>query len=347
MARPEPEAQGRAIRSIDIGAATREGEPWHITKRCYRVSCLLRYWPSPPCPERLPPRHRPERRGAGEPFDGRRGDGRPHRRRRRLDVEPRLDQRPLHVRSRFGHGTPVADRKALFEPCASGCKAATGGEPGVSPIPELAIVHKTEGSPWTWGVGVFGIAGFQTNYPASLTNPVLTPQPPNGIGLGRISSLGGVLSGRADDLLRDQRKALGGIAPTLTIAQARHESDGLRRAGRRRGIRILQYPTADGTRYHFGGGFQVGVYYTPTETWNLGFCFKSPAVVRDLHRQRDQRVGTAGGGSGQFRLSADSFAGHRLHGRAKLALRLRCALFQLRRHGRLRQPGRLRTRRSP
>ncbi len=147
-----------------------------------------------------------------------------------------------------------------------GAQGSTGGEPGVSPIPELAIVHKTEGSPWTWGVGVFGIAGFQTNYPSSLTNPILTPQPG---GLGRISSLAEYYQVVPTISYAVNEKLSVGFAPTLTMA--RLDVNPMVFAAP-----DPTYPTADGTRYHFGGGFQVGVYYTPTEAWNLGFCFKSP-----------------------------------------------------------------------
>ena len=61
---------------------------------------------------------------------------------------------------------------------------STGGEPGVSPIPSMAWVHKCDDSCWTYGLGMFGIAGYTVNYPSSLTNPVLLPQnnQPGGVG---------------------------------------------------------------------------------------------------------------------------------------------------------------------
>ncbi|HEY2761568.1 MAG TPA: hypothetical protein VGI75_12515, partial [Pirellulales bacterium] len=67
---------------------------------------------------------------------------------------------------------------------------STQGEPGVTPIPTMAFVSKNDCSPWSWGVGVFGVGGFSTNYPASslaspAPNPVLLPQP---LGIGRIFS---------------------------------------------------------------------------------------------------------------------------------------------------------------
>jgi long-chain fatty acid transport protein len=159
---------------------------------------------------------------------------------------------------------------------AFGLQGSTGGEPGVMPIPELAWVHKCEDSRMSIGVGVFGIAGFATNFPASLTNPVLTPQPPNGLGLGRISSEAEYYQviPTASYAVSDRLSI--GFAPTLTIAKLDLSPMVFAPADDANGDGFATYPTSDGTRYHFGGGFQVGIYYTPTENWSLGFCFKSP-----------------------------------------------------------------------
>jgi long-chain fatty acid transport protein len=159
---------------------------------------------------------------------------------------------------------------------AYGMQGSTGGEPGVMPIPELAFVHKCEDSPWAWGVGVFGIAGFSTNYPASLTNPVLTPQPPNGLGLGRVSSLAEYYQVVPTVSVAVTDRISVGLAPTLTIARLDVNPMVFAPPDNASGSGYFNYPASDGTRYHFGGGFQVGVFFKPTETWNLGFSFKSP-----------------------------------------------------------------------
>ena len=154
-------------------------------------------------------------------------------------------------------------------------QGTTGGEPGVSPIPELALVHQTENSPWTFGVGVGGIAGFKTNYPASLTNPVLTPQPPNGVGLGRISSIAEYYQVVPTLSFAVSEKFSVGIAPTLTLAMLNVNPMVFVAPDNAAGTGYM-YPAGNGTRYHFGGGFQVGAYYTPDPAWHFGLCFKSP-----------------------------------------------------------------------
>lgn len=159
---------------------------------------------------------------------------------------------------------------------AFGLQGSTGGEPGVMPIPEIAWVHKGEDSPMTIGLGIFGIGGFATNYPASLTNPVLTPQLPNGVGLGRISSVAEYYQvvPTVSYALSEQLSV--GLAPTLMIAKLDINPMVFAVPDDANGDGFSSYPTGDGTRFHFGGGFQVGVYYTPNESWNLGLCFKSP-----------------------------------------------------------------------
>ena len=158
---------------------------------------------------------------------------------------------------------------------AFGLQGSTGGEPGVSLIPEAAFVHKSEDSPWTYGLGMFAIGGFSTNYPASLTNPVLTPQPPNGVGLGRVSSVAEFYQVVPTVAFALSNKLSVGVAPTLTIARLDVNPMVLVAPDDAAGTGYT-YPTGDGTRYHFGGGFQLGVYYAASEAWNFGLCFKSP-----------------------------------------------------------------------
>ena len=45
-----------------------------------------------------------------------------------------------------------------------GLMGADESEAGVSPVPNIGYVERADGSPWTFGLGVFGIGGFRTNY---------------------------------------------------------------------------------------------------------------------------------------------------------------------------------------
>jgi long-chain fatty acid transport protein len=175
---------------------------------------------------------------------------------------------------------------------------ATGGEPGVTPIPSMALVHKLADSPWTLGLGMYGIAGFSVNYPANMLpgNPALSPPPPNGAGLGRIDTDAQFLQIAPVAALAISDKLSLGFGPTLTLAKL--SVDPLffvspNAPG--------EYPGGSGTRYNWGGGFAAGVYYITDTSWHLGLSFQSPQWFEGL------RVHTsdAAGGPRQETLSFD------------------------------------------
>ena len=160
-------------------------------------------------------------------------------------------------------------------------------EPGVSAIPTMAMVHKVAGTPWTFGVGVLGVGGSDVNYPASVlggtNNPILFPQP---LGLGRLSASVNVV--QIDPTVSYQltdRLAIG-FAPTVTLADIQasplflgpQNQDGT-------------YPEGIGTRYAWGGGFQVGLYYTPVADWHFGTSLKSPQWMEPFRFQTQDSLG--------------------------------------------------------
>src|SRR5207248_7195529 len=78
----------------------------------------------------------------------------------------------------FGPGTPPA-------PLAG----SSSSDSGVFPLPSFGLVYRPEDSPWTFGAGLFAVGGFGVNFAADRFNPVLTPQPPRGLGLGNLYTL--------------------------------------------------------------------------------------------------------------------------------------------------------------
>src|SRR5215831_3551662 len=93
---------------------------------------------------------------------------------------------------------------------------STHSEDGVFPLPSFGLVVQSEDSPWTFGMGVYEVGGFAANYSASTTNPILTPQPPRGIGVGPLFSELQVfqLAPTAAARLTDHLSV--GVAPTLS-----------------------------------------------------------------------------------------------------------------------------------
>ncbi|MHB0960539.1 MAG: OmpP1/FadL family transporter [Pirellulaceae bacterium] len=199
-----------------------------------------------------------------------------------------------------------------------------GSEPGVSPVPNIGYVERSDGSPWTFGLGVFGIGGFRTNYSSSLTNPVLTPAPPAGFGAGRISAEADLVQilPTASYALSDQLSV--GFAPSLTLARLSAESLIFAAPNDANGDGFPTYPSGRGNRVQFGGGFQVGVYYITERYWHFGAALKSPQWFEpfrfktedELGRPRTEKitveypliatVGTAYSGFERFVFAADA-----------------------------------------
>jgi long-chain fatty acid transport protein len=156
------------------------------------------------------------------------------------------------------------------------------GESGVAPIPTMAMVSKSDDSPWAFGFGVFGIGGWRVNYAASLTNPILFPQPN---GLGRLSASMDIiqLDPTIACALTDHLSV--GFAPTMTIATLYGSPLFLGPAN------IGGYPEGEGVRYTFGGGFQAGIYYTTDSCWHFGSSIKSPQWMEPFRFQTQDSFG--------------------------------------------------------
>jgi long-chain fatty acid transport protein len=171
---------------------------------------------------------------------------------------------------------------------------STGGEPGVTPIPSMAWVHKSRDSRWSYGLGMFGVAGFASNYPSSLTNPVLFPQNNQ---LGALGGLGHVAA-EAEFFqivptvcyaLTDKLSI--GFSPTATLGRITATPLVFVSPDDADGSSVARYPTAATTRYSWGGGFQVGLYYVTDSAWNFGFSFKSPQWFEPFRFNAEDEVG--------------------------------------------------------
>ena len=158
-------------------------------------------------------------------------------------------------------------------------------EPGVTLVPSMAFVRKIENSPWSYGLGIYGIGGTSVNYPASSMtgthNPVLLPQP---FGVGPLAANVDVLQmAPAVSYALSERVSIG-FAPTLTMGRVFASPLFLTDKDIPTPIAnpnpppalMTEYPPGAGTRYAFGGGFQAGIYWTTDSHWNYGASIKSP-----------------------------------------------------------------------
>jgi long-chain fatty acid transport protein len=163
---------------------------------------------------------------------------------------------------------------------------STASDPGVFALPSIGLVYSPEASPWTFGFGAFPVAGFGTNYPASTTNPILSPQPPNGLGLGALYSNFQALQIAPTVALKvtDHLSIAGG--PTVDLASL--DVDPLLVASPNTNG---SYPPGTHSRLTWGAGFQAGVYYILDGGWRVGASFKSQQWFENYHWQTVDQFG--------------------------------------------------------
>lgn len=168
---------------------------------------------------------------------------------------------------------------------------STIGEPGVTPIPNVGFVKQIADPPFAYGLGVLSVGGFSVNYPSSATNPILTPQPPFGIGLGQMSARAEILQlvPTLSAWLTD-RLAIG-FAPTVTLARVAVSPAFLAAPDDANADGFPTYGEGTGTRYHWGGGFQLGVYYTTETCWSVGASLKSPQWLESFRFHSKDELG--------------------------------------------------------
>ena len=160
------------------------------------------------------------------------------------------------------------------------------GDDGVFAIPSMALVYKPEDSILTYGFGVFVAGGFGTNYREDPTNPILSPQPPLGLGLGSLYThfeayeITPTLSVQITD-----RLSIGG-GPILSLGQL--DADPFFLASPNANG---SYPPGTHTRTSWGGGFQIGAFYKLDGGWNLGVSYKSTQWLEGFHYQTQDNLG--------------------------------------------------------
>jgi long-chain fatty acid transport protein len=168
-----------------------------------------------------------------------------------------------------------------------GLSGSDRADNGIFPLPSVGLVYKPEDSIVTYGLGMFAVAGFGVNYPSSTTNPILTPQlPQGGVGFGNIFSELEVLQIVATGSIQvTDRLSIGG-GPTLSLATLRLDPLVIATPDANG-----QYPPDAHTRMTWGGGFEVGAFYNLGAGWQLGASYKSPQWFEDFHFQSTDEFG--------------------------------------------------------
>lgn len=153
---------------------------------------------------------------------------------------------------------------------------ATSAEPGVTPIPNVGFVKRSDDSFFSYGFGVLSVGGFSVNYPASTTNPILTSQAPNGIGLGQTSARAEILQLVPTVAVWLTDRLAVGVAPTVVMARVAVTPAFLAPPDDANGDGFPSFGPGTGARFQWGGGVQLGVYYDTPFDWSFGVSLKSP-----------------------------------------------------------------------
>jgi len=194
----------------------------------------------------------------------------------------------------FGLGLVLPTTSLSSAIPAFGVAGTTDSEPGVAPVPTIGLVHHIADSPWTLGLGIFGIGGFSANYPASTTNPILLPQPSAAAPLGGLGQI--FAQAQIFQIVPTVSYALTerfsiGFAPTVTLAGLIVDPLVFAPPNDANGDGFPSYGPGGGTRMAWGGGFQFGAYWTTESCWNWGLSYKSPQWMEPFRFNSQDELG--------------------------------------------------------
>ncbi|MCI0684274.1 MAG: outer membrane protein transport protein [Gemmataceae bacterium] len=147
---------------------------------------------------------------------------------------------------------------------------------GTMIVPNVGVAYRLADSNLTLGLGVISAAGFGVNYPASFTNPVLTPPGPIGLGLGNVYSNLQVYQIVPSISLQVNERLSIGVSPIVSLANLRLNPLIFAAPDDANGDTFFTYREATHNHNQWGGGFQVGVFWQGPACWNFGVSFKSP-----------------------------------------------------------------------
>lgn len=197
---------------------------------------------------------------------------------------------------------PVVGVDSSIEPGALGggvpaARLAGGNDSdnGWFAAPSFGLVHRNEGSDWTFGLGIMAVAGFGENFPASTTNPILFPDDPaagTGIpGFGNVFSealffeIAPVISAKLAPNISV------GVGPTIMIGRVQTAPFAFAAPDDGNGNGTASYADGTHSRFHWGGGFQAGAYMTTDHCVNYGISFKSPQWFENFTYNSTDEVG--------------------------------------------------------
>jgi long-chain fatty acid transport protein len=139
-----------------------------------------------------------------------------------------------------------------------------------------AAFRLSDDSPWTFGIGIFGLVGGGVNFAGSNSQPLLTPRnPPQTFGVGPIYSTLSTLEITPIGSYQVLDNLAVAFGPIITSTAAGF-NPAFFAPNPRDQYGLASFPGATNSRPFWGGGFQFGLFSNFNKNWNFGFSYKSP-----------------------------------------------------------------------
>jgi long-chain fatty acid transport protein len=174
----------------------------------------------------------------------------------------------------FGSTLPAGSIGPFPTSTRSGVSRSNGGV--ASNLATGAAFKLADDSLWTFGIGIFGLAGGGVNFAGSNSQPVLTPRnPPQSFGVGPIYSSISTLEITPMASYQATSDLAIAAGPIITGTGASF-SPAFFAPNPKDQYGLASFPNATNSRPFWGGGFQFGLFYNFSKDWNFGFSYKSP-----------------------------------------------------------------------
>jgi long-chain fatty acid transport protein len=156
-------------------------------------------------------------------------------------------------------------------------------EAGITPVPSMSFVWKRcPKSPLTFGVGVAGVGGASSLYHYKGLDPTdpdtLLNRATSGLADSILAKSSNVIVMQITPTVSYQitNKLSVGVAPIIDLASLSINPMSL-------GGEVEHPLETYGTKYAWGGGFQIGTFYDFKNHFKAGFMFKSPIWAEDIY----------------------------------------------------------------
>jgi long-chain fatty acid transport protein len=161
---------------------------------------------------------------------------------------------------------------------------------GAYPLPTISLIYVPEDSPLTFGLGIFALAGFGTNYAGTTTNPLLSAPAPAGFGVGAVFSEYQVLQISPSVAYKVTDHFSIAAGPTLNLAALRVDPGLFAAPDDANADGFATYPAGTHSQTTWGAGFILGAYYHE-DTWAVGASIKSPQWFDTFRYNSKNEVG--------------------------------------------------------